>query len=482
MQYPLLNRTLQPAATYPERILQFGGGNFLRGFADWMVHEMNKKAEFDASIIVVQSVNVDAVNTFNVQDGLFTVCLTSIQNGQPLQEYTLVDCVQRSISAYHDFSDYLATAHHPAMRFIISNTTEAGIVFEVQDKLQDAPPSSFPAKLTRWLYERFEAFNGDESKGVIVIPCELIEQNGAQLQAIIQQYINLWELPNDFNNWILNTCTFCNTLVDRIVSGYPKERIQELQKTLGYEDKLITEGERFHLLVIEAPAWVAEEFPAKKAGLNVIFTDDMTPYRMRKVRILNGAHTAMVPVAYLYGLRTVKETIDDEVLGKFISDLVYDEIIPTLDLPEAELKSFAADVLDRFRNPYIKHFLINIALNSTSKYETRILPSLLEYVNRKGELPRRTVFALAALIRFYKGETLDGAAIPLNDNADRIEFFQELWAKHKQNLPELAQKVLANVEFWGQDLNQIPGLCDLLTKNLQQLEMENMKSTLSTLG
>lgn len=481
MQYPQLNRNLKPAPAHPERILQFGEGNFLRAFVDWMIHEMNQKAGFNAGVTVVQPIDRGLVEMLNAQDGLYTVCLTGIKNGQAVQEQTLVDCIQRGINPYHDFENYLATTHNPELRFIISNTTEAGITFDNQDQLDDAPPGSFPAKLTRLLYERFQAFDGDVSKGLIIIPCELIDRNGDILRDVVQQYADLWKLPANFKNWIANACTFCNTLVDRIVPGYPKDRIAELQETLGYEDKLIAEGERFHLWVIEAPAWVEQEFPAKKAGLNVIFTDDMTPYRTRKVRILNGAHTAMVPMAYLYGLRTVQETIEHEVLGKYVSDLVYDEIIPTLDLPEAELKSFAADVLDRFRNPYIKHFLISIALNSTSKYETRVLPSLLEYVNRKGELPKRIVFALASLIRFYKGETPDGENIPLNDDADRLAFFRELWAKHGNDLPTLAQHVLAQTTYWGKDLNQIPELSAQLGKYLQLLETENMEITLSNL-
>lgn len=482
MQYPQLNRNLKPAPAHPERVLQFGEGNFLRAFVNWMIHEMNQKAGFDAGVTVVQPIDRGLVDMLNAQDGLYTVCLTGIKNGQAVQEQTLVDCIQRGINPYHDFLSYLATAHNPELRFIISNTTEAGIAFDNEDKLKDAPPGSFPAKLTRLLYERFQAFDGDASKGLIIIPCELIDRNGDILRNVVQQYADLWKLSTEFKNWVEKACTFCNTLVDRIVPGYPKDRISELQETLGYEDKLITEGERFHLWVIEAPAWVEEEFPAKKAGLNVIFTNDMTPYRTRKVRILNGAHTAMVPVAYLYGLRTVRETVEDHVLGKFVSELVYEEIIPTLDLPESELKSFAADVLDRFRNPYIKHFLISIALNSTSKFETRVLPSLLEYVNRKGALPRRIVFALAALIRFYKGSTVAGEAIMLNDDADRLAFFYKAWEQYEQDLSGLAQVVLARTDFWGQDLNQISGLHHLLTVYLQKMELNDFKTALADMN
>ena len=427
MQYPLLNRTLKPIPKHPERILQFGGGNFLRAFADWMVHEMNQKAGFDAGIVVVQSINIDAVDTFNAQDGLYTVCLTSVENDQPVQECILVDCIRRSMSPYLDMDAFLKTAHNPDLRFIFSNTTEAGIVFDENDKPDDTPPDSFPAKLTLLLYERYKMFDGDHSRGLIVLPCELINQNGDQLKGIVRQYIDLWNLPAAFASWITEACVFCNTLVDRIVPGYPDNRIDELRETLGYEDKLLTEGERFHLLVIEGPARVAQEFPAREAGLNVVFTDDLQPYRTRKVRILNGAHTSMVPVGYLYGLRTVREAVEHQTVGEFINRLIHEEIIPTLDLPSSELQSFTADVLDRFRNPYIEHHLISIALNTTSKFKTRLLPSLLTYVERNDSLPKRITFALAATIRFYKGQTLEGDAIPLKDDPDRIAFFQQLW-------------------------------------------------------
>ena len=469
--FPSLTRTTHPVPPRTERILQFGEGNFLRAFVDWMIQVMNQQGVMDSGVVVVQPIEQGLVHLLNSQDGLYTLYLTGLKNGLPVREPILVDCVQRGLNPYSEFDAFLETARNPEIQFIFSNTTEAGIAFVPEDRLEDAPPGSFPAKLTRWLWERYQHPESAGNK-LAVIPCELIEKNGEMLRQAILQYAAHWELPEAFAEWIGNTCSFCNTLVDRIVPGYPKDRIAEIQEELGYDDKLVVEGEHFHLWVIEAPEWVQQALPADKAGLNVLFPKDLTPYRTRKVRILNGAHTAMVPVAYLHGIETVRETVEDPLVGTFVRDLVYEEIIPTLDLPLSELEAFAGDVLDRFRNPFIKHFLVSIALNSISKFETRVLPSLLEYQKRKGELPRRIVISLAALFRFYAGE-LGENLIPVNDNAVWVEWFQGMWKKIRQGETtylEFVREALSHKAMWGMDLNEVPGLAERTTDCLQEID------------
>ncbi|MEQ6121007.1 tagaturonate reductase [Reichenbachiella sp. MALMAid0571] len=476
-----LNRSLVVTPSYPERILQFGEGNFLRAFANWMIHKMNKEAGFDAGVVAVQPIDQGLVKMLNDQDGLYTLYLNGIKNGEVISEHEVIDCIQRGLNPYTDYEEYLAIADNSDLRFVISNTTEAGISYNEGDKLEDAPAKSFPAKLTALLFKRFETFNGDPSKGLIFIPCELIDRNGDNLRRIILQYAHEWNLENDFTTWLENDNIFCNTLVDRIVPGYPKSKIDEITKELGYKDNLVVEGEQFHLWVIEGPESVKDEFPSESIGLNVVFTDNMEPYRTRKVRILNGAHTSMVPVAYLYGIETVRESVEDEVIGQYIKDVIFNEICPTLDLPEAELNSFANDVLDRFKNPYLVHALMSISLNSISKFKTRVLPSILEFQKRKNALPEKLVLSFAALIAFYKGE-VNGKTIALNDDKEVLEFFKTAWSEYngsEDSLKTLATTVLSNADFWGQDLTEIAGFTEDLARNIGVILNGGMKAALS---
>ena len=470
-----LNRTTVEANTYTERILQFGEGNFLRAFANWMIHEMNKKADFDAGVVVVQPIDQGLVKMLNDQDGLYTLYLNGIKNGEVLSEKEVIDCITRGINPYENNADYLANAENPDLRFVISNTTEAGISYNADDKLDDAPQRSFPGKLTALMYKRFQTFGGASDKGLIVIPCELIDRNGDNLKKIILQYAADWNLGDEFVEWINEDNIFCNTLVDRIVPGYPRDKMDAITKELGYKDNLVVEGEQFHLWVIEGPESVKDEFPSEACGLNVVFTDNMEPYRTRKVRILNGAHTTLVPVGYLYGIDRVRESLEDEVVGKFLKNALFNDISPTLDLPAEELSQFSADVLDRFRNPYLAHELMSISLNSVSKYKTRVLPSVLEFVKRKNELPKNLLFSLAALIAFYKGDR-NGTAIALKDDAAVLDFFKEAWASN--NFVEVAEKTLSNTDFWGTDLTEIDGLQEEVTTHLEAILNNGMKATL----
>ncbi|TXG38426.1 tagaturonate reductase [Seonamhaeicola maritimus] len=472
-----LNRNTASVNTYTERIVQFGEGNFLRAFANWMIHEMNKNAEFDAGVVAVQPIDQGLIKMLNDQDGLYTLYLNGIKNGEAISEHEIIDCIQRGINPYENPSDYLAIGENPDLRFVISNTTEAGIAYNADDKLEDAPQSSFPGKLTALLYKRFQTFGGASDKGMIVIPCELIDRNGDNLKRIILQYAADWNLGDEFVEWIEQDNIFCNTLVDRIVPGYPRDKMDRITKELGYKDNLVVEGEQFHLWVIEGPEAVKEEIPAETCGLNIVFTDNMEPYRTRKVRILNGAHTSLVPVGYLYGIDKVRESLEDKVVGGFLKDAIFEEICPTLDLPDDELKQFSNDVLDRFRNPYLEHALISISLNSTSKYKTRVLPSVLEYIKRKGELPQRLLFSLAALIAFYRGER-NGEEIPLKDDQSALDFFKTQWATG--NISSVAKATLENTDFWGTDLTQYDGLLEVVTKNLENIVNNGMQVALKS--
>ncbi len=463
--------------SYTEKVLQIGEGNFLRAFVDWMIYEMNKEIDFNGSVVVTQPLKNGLIDKLNKQNGLYTLYLNGIKNGDVVSQHNIIDAISRGINPYNEFDQYLEVANNPELRFIISNTTEAGIAYDENDRLEDKPQNSFPGKLTSFLYHRYKRFNGDSTKGLIIIPCELIEKNGEKLKEIILKYANLWNLEDAFVDWINQANTFCNTLVDRIVPGYPKEKIEEITAELGYVDELVVEGEQFHLWVIEGPKWVKDEFPADKAGLNVLFVDDLTPYRTRKVRILNGAHTSMVPVSYLYGRETVREAVEDPVIGKFIQDAVYDEIIPTLELPEKELQDFAEAVMDRFKNPFIKHYVISISLNSMSKFKTRVLPSILQYQKINNRLPNRLVFSLASLIAFYRGER-DGVKIELKDDADILSLYQNLWTAYdgtRQGIEKIVEEVLGYEKNWEMDLNKIDGLHQKTTDYLEMILEKGME-------
>lgn len=475
-----LNRkTAQQAQVYPERIIQFGEGNFLRAFIDWMVYRMNKNVDFNSSVVVVQPLPQGMINVLNEQDGLYHVNLQGIDHGNIVDSVELIDVISRSLNPYEQFADYLKLAENPEMRFIVSNTTEAGIAFDPACKLDDAPASSYPGKLTQLLYHRFKTFNGASDKGFIIFPCELIFHNGTELKKCIHQYIELWELGAAFKNWFDTACGVYSTLVDRIVPGYPRETINEIQERIQFEDKLVVKAEIFHLLVIEAPKNVAKEFPADKAGLNVLFVPDEKPYHERKVTLLNGPHTVLAPVGYLAGLNIVKECLRDDVISKYVYMVMYKELIVTLDLPQKELKKFANDVVERFNNPFVHHFLTSIMLNSFPKFKTRDLPGLKIYLERKGELPVGLVLGLAAIITYYKGGKRGNTDIIPNDDKAIVDLLKILWTTN--NFDMIAQCVLAAEFIWGENLNEIPGLTDKLSFYLKLIDEFGMKETVRTI-
>lgn len=460
----------------PIKILQFGDGNFLRGFADWVIDVLNEKTGFNGDVQIIRPQRKNQPEIKDDQDGLYHVVLNGLQNGKIISETRLISCVSDYINPYVESDRFLKAAENPNLLFIISNTTEAGIVFNASDLNPNVVHESFPAKTTMLLYHRFKFFLGDTTKGVIFLPCELIEKNGDALKKVIIEYSRLWNLELDFDRWLTDHNTFCNSLVDRIVTGFPKDSINEVQSATGFEDNHVVSAEPFHLWVIEAPPEVIVQFPAEKAGLSVKFVDDLAPYRTSKVRILNGAHTALVPVAYLRGLRTVRESVEDRRTGEFIRAAIFDEIIPSLDLSTEELDQFAKDVLERFQNPFIKHELKSIALNSISKFKVRVLPTIVEYKKRKGNLPEHLIYSFAALIRFYKGDW-QGEPIPLNDTPEAIAFFTEVWKQ--TDTVGIVNKVLSNSHFWEKDLTKIDGLSESIVKAMGEIENEISKISMS---
>jgi tagaturonate reductase len=450
----------------PVKVLQFGDGNFLRGFADWIVDILNEKTDFNGDIQIVRPLRKGSAKKRDDQDGLYHVALMGLQNGNMISQTRLIKSISGFVDPYESGNLFLKAAENRDLKFVFSNTTESGITFNVNDNDPNAMPDSFPGKVTALLYHRYKTFNGDPAQGLIFFPCELIEKNGDVLKSVILRYCNHWNLPAAFAQWVAESNTFCNSLVDRIVPGFPKDTIEEIMEKTGYEDNQVVSAEPFHLWVIEAPEEVRKLFPADKAGLSVIYAKDLSPYRTQKVRILNGAHSALTPLAYLRGLRTVRESVADSYCGAFIRKAIFEEIIPTLDSPEAELNQFANDVLERFQNPFIRHELKSIALNSISKFKVRVLPSILEYKNRTGKFPPELMLSFAAMIRFYKGEW-KAEKLPVNDSEEVVTFFAEVWQGDTANV---ANTVLANSKFWGQDLTKIDGIAEGVRQALEEVE------------
>ena len=407
-----------------EKVIQFGEGGFLRGFVDWMLQIANEKTDFDGSVVVVQPIKDGLCDMLRAQNNVYT----HICRGKEGVLTKKISVISRCVKPYDEFDDYIALASNPDFRFIVSNTTEAGICFDPSNKITDRPANSFPGKLTQLLIKRYELGLG----GFVFLPCELIEKNGQTLKECILKYAELWGLDDGFKAWIENDNIFTNTLVDRINTGYPKG--EEID--VGFDDKLINASEYYHLWVIQGYAGLFDEMPLDKCGLNVILTEELDIYRTRKVRILNGAHTSLVPFALLLGFDTVKSCMDSEKMLTYIRRCIFNEIIPTIQMPKHELVEYAENVLTRFANPYIKHYLSSIALNSVSKFKVRVLPSILQYVKKYYEAPKTLMLAFAKLIEFYRTDMT-------NDDPKVVEFMKNA----------SVDEILANTELWGQDLS-----------------------------
>ena len=486
-----LNKRTAPKSCMPERVIQFGEGNFLRAFVDWIIYNMDQKTDFNSSVVIVQPLPKGMVDWLNGQDCLYHVNLQGRENGKPVDTITRIDVVSRALNPYSQYHAYMALAEQPEMRFIISNTTEAGIAFDPDCKFTDAPAASYPGKLVQLLFHRYQYFQGDPSKGMILMPCELIFLNGHHLKECIYQYIELWKEDfggdyEGFKKWFTEDCFVCATLVDRIVPGFPRKTIQAIQERISYRDDLVVQAENFHLWVIEkAENMTVEqmkaEFPAEKAGLHVLITDNEKPYHERKVTLLNGPHTVLSPVAFLSGVNIVRDACQHPVIGKYIHKVQYDELMQTLNLPMDELQKFAADVLERFDNPYVDHQVTSIMLNSFPKYCARDLPGVKVYLERKGELPQGLVFGLAAIITYYKGgKRDDGTEIVPNDAPEIMQLLKDLWATG--DTKAVTDGVLSAADIWnGEDLHDIKGLAELVKKDLDLIQERGMLEAVKTI-
>ena len=489
----LEKRVKEKVEDYPCKVVQFGEGNFLRGFVDWMINRMNESGLFCGKVVVVQPIKSGLVDELNKQDGLYTLILRGIHNGEIVNNTEIITSVSHGINLYENYDKYLELARNPDLKVIVSNTTEAGIAYNENDNFDDRPPSSFPAKLLLFLYNRFKAFNGDKNMGFYIFPCELIDRNGDKLKEILLQYIEKWSLGENFKKWVCECNHFYNTLVDRIVTGYPEKEMEKLTEELGYVDRLVDTGEVFHLWVIECHKNILNVLPFDKLDLNVILTNDLTPYRDRKVRILNGAHTMTVLAAYLYGKDTVKECVDDELVNLYMRKGIFEEIIPTLDLPKEDLIDFANSVLERFANPFIQHYLLSISLNSVSKFRTRVLPSILEYAKRKGRIPQVMSFSFAALMAFYRGERLKndclvgyrkGIEYEIRDDVNNLVMFKELWDGFdgtRKSVERIVKTVFSKKALWDMDLNEVEGLADLVAGFLFDIVTSGIENTMKGL-
>lgn len=452
-----INKIYNRDSKKPIKIMQFGEGNFLRSFVDYMIDIANEKSVFCGDVTIVKPISFGSLDAFYEQDNLYTVLLRGKENGNIVNDSRVITSVSKAIDAKNDYDEWLALARLDNLRFIVSNTTEAGIALDKNDAFEGLP-ATYPGKLTKWLFERYNHFDGAADKGVIILPVELIEENGKKLKECALSLANIWNLPKGFRLWLEESCVFCSTLVDRIVTGFPKNDAEEIYKNLGYTDKLLSVAEPFALWVIESEKDISDELPLHKAGLPVVFTDNHKPYKERKVRVLNGAHTASVLSGYLCGIDIVRDMVHDNLLGGFVKRIVYDEIAPCVPLPFYTVKAFADSVFERFENPFIDHELLSISLNSVSKWKARVLPSFKDYYYNRKALPKLITFSFAALLAFYSSCDLredglhakraNGDEYVIHDDRKVLEFF----AQNVGNA-DFIKSVCQNQDFWGEDLS-----------------------------
>ena len=489
----VLNKTMTHPVDHPVKVVQFGEGNFLRAFVDYQVDLANEKGLFNGSVVLVKPISFGSIDNFKKQDCQYTLQLRGRVNGEPYKETRQITSVKDIVSPFVDYDAYINVARIDTLRFVVSNTTEAGIVFHDTDKFEEKLDVTFPAKLTQFLYARYEAFNGAMDKGLVMLPVELIDDNGIELHKDVLKYIDLWKLPEAFRNWVENACIFTSTLVDRIVTGWVRDEAERnaIYEELGYVDNLLDTAEPFALWVIECPKGkdISAEWPMDKAfegkeGMNVIFTDNQKPYKQRKVRILNGAHTSFVLASFLKGNDYVNQSMNDPIIKNFMMKTIHEEVIPTLTLPKQDLEDFADAVVDRFNNPFIKHALLSIALISVSKWRARCMPSLLGYVEKFNKLPEHLTFSIAALMAFYSATDLEDGVLKgkrgndtydIKDDPAVLKFFAEESVKDTKTF---VHDYLSNTEFHGQDLTLVPGLEDKVAEYLDEIRAEGMEKAL----
>ena len=485
----LLNRKKTGKVERPVKVLQFGEGNFLRAFVDYMIDIANEQGKFNGDIVLVKPIEFGSLDRFHDQECQYTVQLRGIVDGEPKRINRIVTSVADAVDAYGEYQKYADYAKLDSLRYIVSNTTEAGIVYDDTDRLEMEPPKSYPGKLTKFLYERYKHFNGTMDKGLVMLPVELIDDNGIHLKECVEKLAVLWNLEDGFKTWLDEACVFTSTLVDRIVTGYPRDEAEELCKEFGYQDNLIVTGEPFALWVIESAKDISKEFPLPDAGLPVIFTDNQKPYKQRKVRILNGAHTGFVLGAYLAGENIVRDCMNDETIKGFMNKMLYDEVIPTLPLDKNDLMQFASAVQDRFNNPFVDHELMSISLNSTSKWKARNMPSFLEYIKETGKLPECLTMSLAAYIAFYSNDIqalTDAGLVCKRPAGNEYTVSDDRWAlefyyAHKDDSAEaLVNAVLTNEKMWDQDLTKIAGLEEKVVADLKKIRTEGAKAAFAS--
>lgn len=492
-----LNKSITHAVDRPAKVMQFGEGNFLRAFVDYIFDVTNEKTDFNGGVVIVKPIEFGTLERFHDQENQYTLQLRGFENGQPKEITRQITSVVDAVAAIEDYDKFMAYGTSEELRFVVSNTTEAGIVFDATDDFNACPPKTYPGKLTKLLFERYKKFNGDKDKGLILLPCELIADNGIELKKCIMQFIELWKLEDGFKDWVNTACSFCPTLVDRIVPGYPRDEAAALCEEWGYEDQLIDRAETFGLWVIESDAnlpleKLAKELPFKEAGLNVVFTKDHHPYKERKVRILNGSHTSFVLASFLAGNDIVKQSMDDKTIRQYMEETLFDEVIPTLSLSKEDCEEFANAVIERFQNPFVKHKLLDISLNSVSKWEARCMPSFLGYVKKFNKLPKYLTFSIAALMSFYStqdeaefngGRCLvgdrNGEKYNIRDDQFVLDFFKDNSAKAPK---EFAHAYLSNTKFFGgEDLSKVAGLEDAITAYITGIRTRGMRAVVTDL-
>jgi tagaturonate reductase len=474
-----LNATTTEKPALPVKILQFGEGNFLRAFVDWMINKANEAGIMNHGVAVVQPIaGGDFVrDLFKKQDNLYHVYLEGIKDKQPVKEVSLVKSIISVTNPYSDYKTYESLFLCDSLEMIVSNTTEAGIRYEEGDDINAEPPASFPAKMTALLYKRFKKFNGDASKGLSIICCELIEDNGSTLKQYVLKHAAVNNLGSDFENWVNSNCHFYDTLVDRIVPGFPKETINEIKEEIGFDDNLVVKGEYFHVWAIGGDSSLKQKLPLDKAGLNVLFMDDIRDFRAKKVRILNGSHTAMVPVALQMGCETVMDAFNTAEVEKFINKMVAEEVLPVIDEDPEELKKFAAKILERFYNPYLKHYLKDISLNSLSKWETRDFPTVKDNFTKLNKNARLASFSFAALLVLYSGK----AEVPFtpNDTPEFVELIKSSFDAN--NVRAWVDAIVKNKKIWKEDFATVPFFIEEVAAGVEAILKKGMKAALTEL-
>lgn len=470
-----LNKKIHSKPERKIKIMQFGEGNFLRAFVEWILQDLNDKGAISADVVVVQPMPLGRVKDIAAQDGLYTLRLEGIDKGERVKKSEIIDVIGDCVNPFTDYEKFLRYGESEDLQIIISNTTEAGIALDTTDTDFTVCPKSFPGKLLALLKRRYDKFGGAADKGLAIVPCELIDNNGDELYRVLTELAKVNNMDEKFIEWMQTANHFTSTLVDRIVPGYPKAEIAAIQEETGYIDNNVVKGEIFHLWVLKKEPFVQKVLPADSTGLNVIFADDIKPYKQRKVKILNGSHTALVPVAYLCGIDTVGESMADPTIGKYVRDFIFDEVNPTIDLPQDQMTAFANSVIERYRNPFIRHELMSIALNSTTKFKTRLLPTLLDYVRIFGKLPEHLIFSFAAIIEFHKGKRGD-QDIALKDDPSYLAFWHRLWAEFDGDYLAMAKKVLAWEEAWDMDMNTIhPEIAEKVASRLEDIDKNGMR-------